>query len=184
MVPSKEFSRKVVIEPWPEGGVTVELRAEPQERAALARRFGLLDLASFEASGRLERDPGSGEMRLRCWLEAVLEQECVVTLEPVAAHIQQPVERRYRRAEGPVPPPQEVRVWTVEEDDEDEVEPVYGRTIDLGEALAEELALALDPYPRAAEADALVAEDLGPYITFGGAEPADQPFAVLRQLKE
>jgi uncharacterized metal-binding protein YceD (DUF177 family) len=174
----------VVIEPWPEGGVTLELRAGPEERAALARRLGLLDLASFEARGRLERGPGSGEVRFRGALEAVLEQECVVTLEPVAAQIRQPVERRWRRVAGVAPPPQEAPAWTVEDDDEEEVELVYGRAIDLGEALAEELALALDPYPRAAGADALVAEDLGPYISFGGAEPADTPFAALRQRKQ
>jgi uncharacterized metal-binding protein YceD (DUF177 family) len=69
----------------------------------------------------------------------------VVTLEPVAAQIRQPVERRWRRVAGVAPPPQEAPAWTVEDDDEEEVELVYGRAIDLGEALAEELALALDP---------------------------------------
>ena len=177
-----EFSRKVVIEPWPDGGVAVRLVAEPAERRALARRFGLLELAALEASGRLERDPASGEIRFCGTLEAALEQACVVTLEPVPAQIRQPVERRYLRSAGEVPSPQ---VWSLDDDpDEAEVELVSGRTIDLGEALAEELALALDPYPRAAEADALAAEDLGPYISFGGAEPAEQPFAVLRQLKD
>ena len=71
-----------------------------------------------------------------------------------------------------------------EDDEESEVELVSGRTIDLGEAIAEELALALDPYPRAAAADDLVAEDLGPHISFGAAEPAETPFAALRQLTE
>ena len=59
-----------------------------------------------------------------------------------------------------------------------------GRTIDLGEAMAEELALALDPYPRAADADDLVLRDLGPNISVGAEPPAESPFAALRQLAE
>ncbi len=183
---SSEFSRKVVIEPWPDGGVALDVRAEPHERAALAHRFGLLELTALEATGRLERAPGSAELRFHGLLEAAVVQECVVSLEPVPAQIRHMVERRYLRAEGQAPQPSEPGLATFDGDgdDEDEVELVHGRTIDLGEALAEELALALDPYPRAPEAAALVADDLGPYISFGAAEPAERPFASLRQLKE
>jgi uncharacterized metal-binding protein YceD (DUF177 family) len=192
---SNEFSRKVVIEPWPEGGIRVALAAEPQERLALARRFGLLELATLEARGRLERDAPSGEIRLRGELEAALAQECVVSLEPVTAHLRVPVERRYRRAAGTAAPPPQIltpdrdRDQDPDPDDDEEVELVYGRTIDLGAAIAEELALAIDPYPRAAAAAtlgaaALVTEALAPYISFGEAERAEPPFAALRQLKD
>ncbi len=68
--------------------------------------------------------------------------------------------------------------------DEDEAEPVVGRTIDLGEALAEELALALDPYPRVPGAEALVAGYLGPHASFGSTGSRARPFATLAQLKE
>lgn len=177
--------REVVIEPWPEGGLAVELRAAAEERARLARRLGLLRLDELAARGRLERDPGSGEIRLRGELEAALEQECVVSLEPVPARIRQPLERRWLRVEGQRPPVQEPELVTLDQDADkgEEVELVHGRTIDLGAAVAEELALALDPYPRAADADALLAGELAPYIG-GGTEPDDAPFAVLRQLQE
>ena len=47
----------------------------------------------------------------------------------------------------------------VEIDPEAEVpEPLVGGRLDLGEILAEELSLALDPYPRSPEADRLLAE--------------------------
>ena len=58
-----------------------------------------------------------------------------------------------------------------------------GRTLDLGEMVAEELALALDPYPRAADAGALVSARLGPNISFGAAEPPETPLAALAQLQ-
>jgi uncharacterized metal-binding protein YceD (DUF177 family) len=182
---SSEFVRKVVIEPWPEAGVALELRAAPEERAQLARRFGLSSLDELVATGRLERDPASGEIRLRGVLEAALAQECVVSLEPVPARLRQPLGRRWLRVEGqrlPAPEPELVSFGAAADEDE-EVELVTGRTIDLGAAVAEELGLALDPYPRAAEADALLAGELAPYIG-GGREPDEQPFAILRQLKE
>jgi uncharacterized metal-binding protein YceD (DUF177 family) len=186
---SEAFARKVVIEPWPDGGIAVTLSAGPEERAVLARRFGLLELAALEARLRLERLPASGEIRLHGVLEADLTQVCVVSLEPVPAQLREPVERRYRRAGGPAPAATSPKVWTPDEDEDEEVELVHGRTLDLGAALAEELALALDPYPRAPDAEALLAEalaadGLGPYISFGAATPAEPPLAALRQLKE
>ena len=191
MAPRNEFARPVAIDPLPEAGIAVELCADAGERRALARRLGLLELDTLRASGRLERGDDRHELRFHGWLEAELAQACVVSLEPVPARIRQPVERRYRRIDPAAAPDaaagaaQEGTVWVIGEDaEETEVELVSGRTIDLGEAIAEELALALDPYPRAAAADDLVAQDLGPHISFGAAEPAETPFAALRQLTE
>jgi uncharacterized metal-binding protein YceD (DUF177 family) len=182
-----EFPRPLVIEPWPDAGIAVDLAADPGERRALARRFGLLELRSLAIEGRLDRGDDSRELRFLGWLEAEVVQACVVTLEPVPATIRQPVERRWRRAEPGAGPgtasPQ--HVWVVEQDeDEVEVDLATGRTIDLGEAMAEELALALDPYPRAADADDLVLRELGPNISVGAEPPAESPFAALRQLGE
>ena len=188
MVPRNEFPRPLVIEPWPDAGIAVDLAADASERRALARRFGLLELPSLRVEGRLERGDDSQELRFRGWLEAEVVQACVVTLEPVPATIRQPVERRYRKAEagadpGAASPPH--HIWAPDGDeDEVEVDLVSGRTIDLGEAMAEELALALDPYPRAADADDLVLRDLGPNISVGAEQPAESPFAALRQLAE
>ena len=186
MASKNEFPRPLVIEPWPDAGIAVEFAADPGERRALARRFGLLELRSLAIEGRLDRGDDSRELRFHGWLEAEVVQACVVTLEPVPATIRQPVERRWRRAEpgaevGTASPPH--HIWLLDED-EDEVDIVTGRTIDLGEAMAEELALALDPYPRAADADDLVLRDLGPNISVGAEQPAESPFAALRQLGE
>ena len=49
--------------------------------------------------------------------------------------------------------------------------------LDLGEILAEELALALDPYPRAAEADARMA-------ALGAGDAETSAFAALAALKK
>lgn len=180
VAPRNEFSRIITVEPWPERGIAVDWSADPAERQALAERFDLIDVASLRGYGRLARN--DDELHFEGRLEAEVVQACVVSLEPVAASISVPVMRRYQRVEG---------VAAIEEhtaidlDDDEDVEPLHGREIDLGEAMAEQLGLALDPYPRAAQADELVAPHLGSDV---GSEPAEapqrpeSPFAALRQL--
>jgi uncharacterized metal-binding protein YceD (DUF177 family) len=181
---TNEFSRRLVVEPWPDESMTVDVSADATERRSLAERFDLLEVRALHGHGRLERR--GAELVLRGWLEADVVQECVVSLEPVPARIRQPVERRYRlggtsdaaRARF------EPHVTFVLDDDEAEVEPVIGRAIDLGEAFAEELGLALEPYPRAPGASALESGDLGPHVSVGVEDRPDKPFAALRQLQE
>jgi uncharacterized metal-binding protein YceD (DUF177 family) len=181
--PTNEFSRVVTVEPWPEGGIGFEIEADRSELAALARRFDLLELTMLRGSGRLDRSPDGRDIWLRGRLEAEGVQECVVSLEPVPVTVREPVERRYRPV-GAIPegaaPAEEA--WI--DPDEEEVEALDGTRIDLGEAMAEEFGLRLDPYPRAPEAEALVAERLGPDVRLGPAERAESPFAALRQLHE
>jgi hypothetical protein len=181
---TNEFSRRLVVEPWPGESVAVDVSADAAERRSLAERFDLLELRALRGHGRLERH--GGVLILRGWLEANVVQACVVSLEPVPARIRQPVERRYRLG-GTGATAQarfEPHGTVVLDDDEAEVEPVLGREIDLGEAFAEELGLALDPYPRACEAPALESGALGPHVSVGAEDRPSRPFAALRQLQE
>jgi uncharacterized metal-binding protein YceD (DUF177 family) len=184
VVLTNEFSRRLVIDPWPGDGMTVEVSADPAERRSLAERFELLEVRAFRGHGRLERR--GAELVLRGWLEADVVQECVVSLEPVPARLREPVERRYRLGgtSAAARTRFEPHGAVVLEDDEAEVEPVIGREIDLGEAFAEELGLALEPYPRAPGVAALESGDLGPHVSVGAEDRPDKPFAALRQLQE
>jgi hypothetical protein len=181
LLPTNEFSRRLVVDPWPESGIDVNVVAEPAERLALARRFDLLELRSLRGHGRLERGGAPGELVLRGWLEACVVQSCVVSLEPVPAQLREQIERRYRqeRAAERCQPAGIVDL----DADEDFIEPLVGREIDVGEAFAEELGLSLDPYPRAVGAAAIEATALAPYVSLGQAEPG-KPFATLRQLQD
>ena len=86
-------------------------------------------------------------------LEADVVQSCVVTFEPVPAKIEAEFDRLFSRD---VP---EEALDEVEIDAEAELpEPLVDGRLDLGEILAEELSLALDPYPRSPEADLRLAE--------------------------
>ncbi|MFC0388563.1 YceD family protein [Muricoccus vinaceus] len=139
------------------------LEATPEEREALARRLGLLSLEAFSAEIHLTPAPGQA-IRARGTLSAQVVQECVVTLEPVHQPVKAAIDWR-------ILPPGEEPSDDLEEGP-DEIESNPDGTTDIGEALVQELALSLDPYPRAPGAE-LPAE---------AKEGGSSPFAALRAL--
>ena len=86
----------------------------------------------------------AGRVRLDGTLRARVVQSCVVTLEPVAADLEESFTLYY--AEAPAPAARSVDLPI---EDEDWPEPIVDGAIDVGEAVAQQLAVALDPYPRA-----------------------------------
>ena len=97
-----EFSRTVALTDLAGGEIRID--AEAGERAALARRLGLVALDSLDATVRLVVKEGGDVVRLRGTLRADVTQSCVVTLEPVRSSVEVPFERHYSRAEGPGTP--------------------------------------------------------------------------------
>lgn len=156
-----------------------KIEAGPEERTALAARFGLLALDSFTAEGRLEVFEGGASARLAGRIRADAVQACVVTLEPVAAHVEDDFTILYAaEAAASGPGGGEVEV-DAEAGEEEAPEPLPAAGIDIGEAAAECLGLALDPYPRAADADAAMAA----LAREEEEEGTDSPFSVLGRLK-
>ena len=152
-------------------GDRLDLVAEEDERRAVARRLGLGSIERLEAHATLER---KGEIvRAEGRLVAALEQSCVVTGEPVPAHVDEPFALLFR------PEPEAAADEEIELGEAD-CDTVFhdGASIDLGGAIADSLALALDPYPRSAEADAALKE--------AGVMSEEQasPFAALAALKK
>lgn len=165
--PAVEFSRPVDTTRLTRDEIVHEIAATPTERAALAKRFDLLDLARLDARVRLRRLPG-GMFRLTADLAADVTQTCVVTLEPVTSRVAE----RFTLLFGTVADTGEVEL----DGDSETVEPLEDGVIDLGEAVAQQLSLALDPYPRA------------PGAAAGGeteaADRAPSPFAALARLRK
>lgn len=136
-----EFSRPERVDTIGEQERGIAIAADADERAALARRFDLVSVELLEAEFRVRR---AGEcVAAKGVVRAQVTQACSVTDEPIAARIDEPVELRFAAAEDTT--------------GSDEVElsdaaldtlPIERGAIDLGEAAAETLALALDPYPR------------------------------------
>jgi uncharacterized metal-binding protein YceD (DUF177 family) len=166
-----EFSRPVTLDRVPAGGMSVDLEASADERRLLTRRFDLVSLDHLAGEVRLERAVGDALIHLTGRLQARLSQRCVVTLDPVDAEIDVEFQRLFSR-DLPSDAAGEVEV-----DPEAELpEPVPPGGLDLGEILAEELALALDPYPRSPQAEARLRE-------LGGQDAGTSgPFARLASL--
>jgi uncharacterized metal-binding protein YceD (DUF177 family) len=162
-----EFSRPVDVMRLHPAGADYELVASAEECAALARRFDLLGLGRLTAQVQLKPVAG-GFYRLAAQLEAEVTQACIVTLEPVA----QCIEDEFSLLYGALDAQEEVLLDGVSET----VEPLEGGMIDIGEAVAQQLSLALDPFPRAETAPQETGEtQAGPGL--------DSPFAALAKLR-
>ena len=152
-------------------GERLDLEADEAERASVAKRLGLEGLDRLEAHAVLSR---TGEIvRAEGRVLASLAQSCVVTREPVAAHVDEPFTLVFMREPQVGGPDDEIELGEAECD----VVFYDGGAIDLGTAIADTLALSLDPYPRSASADAALKQA-------GVLTEADaSPFAVLAKLK-
>lgn len=154
------------------GGDRLDLVADEAERQAIAKRLGLDSLKQLQAHVVLDRD--GDRIRATGRIAASLDQRCVVTGDPVAAHIDEPFEIAFVAEPKPNSPDEEIELGA------QDCDVVFhdGAAIDLGAAIADTLALALDPYPRSASAEAAL-KDAGVL-----SEEEAGPFAALAQLKK
>ena len=169
-----EFSRPVRIDTLGEQPRPMTIAAEAEERAAIAARFDLLALDRLEAELSLSRR--GGEVTVHGTLRAAVVQACVASAVPVPATLAAPFDILFRPQPEPGDADEEIEL------SESELDVVfYDRAeIDVGEAVAETLSLALDPYPRAPEAEAVLREA---GVKAEGEEEKG-PFAALAGLKD
>src|SRR5262249_49681501 len=142
----------VALEDVGEAGHHVDLVADADIRAAVARVAGLRELPRLQATFDVTRSGASG-LHVVGRVSATVGQTCVVTLEPLANEIDENGDLLY----APPPAPVERTVDDDEgaEDDSrkpernwNEPEPLIGGVVDLGALATEFLILGLDPYPR------------------------------------
>ena len=147
-----EFSRPVRIDTLGEAPRTLSIEANEAECEALARRFGLQGIETLRAKADLSRRGES--IRAAGALTARVTQSCVGTGLPVPATVQEAFHIEFRPHPASGSPDEEVELG------EHDLDVVFydGASVDFGEAVAETLSLALDPYPRAPNADAALAE--------------------------
>lgn len=172
MSDTPEFSRPIKLDSLSSQARAVAIEADEAERVALAARFDLIAVDRLQATVELIRDGDTIDTMGR--LSADVVQSCVASAEPVLAHIDETFQLRF------VPDAMfESAAEEVELSENDcDVVGYSGATIDLGEAVAETLALALDPFPRSPNADAALREA-------GVLDEEDAgPFSALKALKE
>ena len=153
-------------------GERLDLIADDAEREATAKRLGLQALERLEAHVTLSK---TGDIvRAKGRIGAALDQSCVVTSDPVPAHVDEAFEILFTPEPASASPDEEIELG------ESDCDVVFhdGAVIDLGTAIADTLALSLNPYPRSAGADAALKE--AGVLT----EAEASPFAALAKLKK
>lgn len=141
-----EFSRPERLDTIGERDRSVTFAATPEERRKLAARFAILSVDLLEARFTIRRETAG--IVAKGHVTAKVVQACSVTDEPLTATIEEPVALRFVDDFGAVDGEIELS------DDALDTVPIDGGAVDLGEAAAETLALALDPFPRGPNAAA------------------------------
>jgi hypothetical protein len=157
-----EFSREIAIERIGAAGYDLTIEADPAELIALAERLQLPGVNALMCRFRLRA--AGGTIAAEGWLDAVVTQTCVVSLDDFATPVSEHFVIRFVPAgtEGD----------DIDPASDDEI-PYSDSTIDLGEAATEQLALVLDPWPR--KPDATLPET--------ATEEPISPFSALRQKR-
>jgi len=163
-------------------GDVVQVIADETQRAAIARWAGVLSLENFSAQVEI-RKLAPTRFGFSYALKADVTQACVVTLDPVPAHLEhcfsreleftgQTARRKPAQSRSEPESVSEVVLDSLEDEGPEQIESLH---YDLAAALLEEFVLALEPYPRR------------PGVAFAppsdGLEPPESPFAVLKGLK-
>ena len=154
----------------------VNLKANAAECAALAASFELHAINQLEGTATLTPQ-GAGKVTVKGTITASYEPICGVTLQPFKQKLSKSFVRHYATESLTVETTEEVELPA---DDSLDPDPIIDGVIDLGAALAEELAVRLDPYPRAPGV-AFEGLDTDPEATIAANE---SPFAKLVVLKD
>ncbi len=169
-----EFERLYDVRQLPVGAT--DINAVPAECAALAARFGLVAVKRLAATITLTAD--GPVVRAEGRLNADIVQSCAVSGEDLAVRIDEPVALRFVPAPEAIPSEEEIELSAL---DCDEIE-LHGSRLDLGEALAQGLALTIDPYATGPGADQarrraglLDQGAAGPFAGLAGLKPPKTP---------
>lgn len=182
--PDWPLSLRLDVARLPASGQNVVLEADAAERAAVARRLGILALDSLRA--RLVVTPRGKRVLVKGELTAEATQACVVTLEPVAEKVREEIDLVFASPDEVAEA--EARAFKELEDGSKGLaidpatlldpqtlpEPYENGQIDVWVVAQETLSLGLDPYPRKPGAVFEQPDD-------GRTEAS--PFAALGKLK-
>ena len=172
MTDSLEFSRPIDLDDIEKNGLQLEIIADSQECAALAQRFDIFGLKDLRATLDIRKIDDGETVTVTGRMTAQVTQKCTVLLDPFEAGMSVEIDQVFVRAGAPV---------TQADPDPDEEDPydeeIEGNAIDLGEMVAQCLALELDPYPRKPGVEYL------PEAEESQDSGGESPFAALTKLK-
>lgn len=164
----------------PQAGLEIEREATSTEREEVAAILDLVAVDSLKVSYRLR--PRSGELfTLEGHLEADIRQTCVVSLEEMTAHIEEPLSAEFWPADRL---PQSGASVLIDAVEGEELLPIHDGRIEAGRLVFDVLALAIDPHPRKQEATFEWKDSENGQASAPEVSPKPNPFAVLAKLKK
>jgi uncharacterized metal-binding protein YceD (DUF177 family) len=171
MVSANEFSHVFKLSEIGSHSHDIRLSADAHARAGLMARFDLAALDSLEAEISLK--PEAADIVATGRFTAKLAQYCIASNDPVPALLDEPINIRF------IPEPiggSEIDIELLAGDCDTMFQD--GQTIDLGEAVAQSLGLAVDPYPRSPNAEKI--------LKAAGVKSEDEvaPLGALSSLKD
>lgn len=177
-----EIERIVDLDKMGNQGAALDIVASDYERAALAKRFGFLDLPAFSARVTIDRRVG-GQVIVEGRLRGRLVQACVLSLEPVSQALDDAFRLVFKEDALDERDPESGEA--VVSAQADAPEPLTGNLLDVGEIVAEQLSLTAEPYPRR---PGVKLEDVMPKLRNSGRrtvpEQRRHPFAGLAALRD
>lgn len=177
--PVPALSHKVSVSRLPQRGMPVRIEATVEERVALARDHGLVEVKAFTADLLVAKWRGDG-VKVTGTIAADIVQTCSVTQEPLDARIENEVDAVFV--------PEQSKLARIRADANGEIlldaegpdapETFEGDHLDAGQVAEEFFELGIDPYPRKPGAEFVEIND-------AQKEPATvSPFAKLAALKQ
>lgn len=182
-----EFYRPVKIDRIEGNRLQQVIAASSDECAALAKRYGIQALNALEADVVVVRQSDRVTYHVTGNFRAKITQECVVTGNDVVSDMAEDFEAWFTDQEriASFSKAKERRERENESDDEyemcdekDDPESIQGGMIDIGEVVAQFLALAINPYPHAAGVQS------GDHIEIADDEKPNPFAAALASLKD
>lgn len=146
---SSPVSFEVSITRLPQKGMPVVFEADARQREALADVHGLLSVDRFRADLLVTSWKRNG-VKVTGKVHAVITQQCVVTLEPIEASVEEEIDSIFLPADSKLGRLGfgEGGEILVDADGPDAPETFSGDTIDVGDLAVEFFGLGVDPYPR------------------------------------
>jgi uncharacterized metal-binding protein YceD (DUF177 family) len=166
------WSVPVAVAEIPETGRRIDMAADAHMREAIAKVAGVLAVSRFEAEFDLTRHGRDG-VRVVGSVSATIEQQCVLTLEPMESKVEEAIDLIFAAQHKPPLDADSVKERATAGEPP---EMLRDGIVDLGAVAVEFLILGIDPYPRKPGAVLSVPQ--------AKEKVADHPFAALAALKK
>ncbi|MCR9236045.1 MAG: DUF177 domain-containing protein [Alphaproteobacteria bacterium] len=159
------------------------IKPDKADYPAIADALNVLAVRDLNATLRIHRTKNS--IRVRGFVEAVVEQSCVVTLEPVRQSLTEEVDRTFVANSSDFDTVfakmNANHAMMIDPDEVDPPEIVENGRLDLAAIALEHVIIGIDLYPRAPGADLSEVNAIEPIQI--EVEELESPFAALAKLK-